>query len=82
MFKKTKKRCEKIKNFSETTFNDMKELKNIKDLDGESIGIIALILVAVFGTGFLISLLPTWLYTIVYIILVLLLVYIKKVKHE
>ena len=82
MFKKTKKRCEKIKNFGKTTFNDMKELKNIKDLDGESIGIIVLILVAVFGIGFLISLLPTWLYTIVYIILVLLLVYIIKVKHE
>lgn len=82
MFKKTKKRCEKIKNFSKTTFNDMKELKNIKDLDGESIGIIALILIAVFGVGFLISLLPTWLYTIVCIILILLLVYIMKVKNE
>jgi hypothetical protein len=82
MFKTTKKRCEKIKNFGKTTFDDIKELKNIKELDGESIGIVALILVAVFGTGFLISLLPTWLYTIVYIILVLLLLYIKKVKHE
>ena len=82
MFEKTKKRYENIKNFSKTTFDDMKELKNIKELDGESIGIIVLMVVAVFGIGFLISLLPTWLYTMVYIILILLLLYIMKVKHE
>ena len=80
MFKKTKKRCENIKNFSKTTFEDMKELKNIKELDGESIGIIALILVAVFGIGFLISLLPTWLYGILVIVLILL--YLVAVKHD
>jgi nucleoside diphosphate kinase len=28
MFKTTKKRCEKIKNFSKETFNDMKKLKD------------------------------------------------------
>lgn len=82
MFNKTKKRYESIKNFSKTTFDDMKQLKNIKELDGESIGIIVLMLIAVFGIGFLISLLPAWLYTMVYIILILLLLYIIKVKHE
>ena len=40
MFEKTKKRCENIKNFSKETFNDMKKLKDIQDLDGNSIKII------------------------------------------
>jgi hypothetical protein len=73
MFKKTKKRCENIKNFGKTTFEDMKELKNIGDLDREKIGVTVLTVIAV--------LLPTWL-SIVCVMLLLLLVYIIKVKHE
>lgn len=82
MFKKTKKRCESIKNFGKTTFNDMKGFKNIQNLDGEKLGITGLALVIALGIGFLISLSSLWLYGIFIIILLLLLVYIIMVKHE
>jgi hypothetical protein len=82
MFKKTKKRCENIKNFGKTTFEDMKELKGVKDLDGESGGITFLALIVAFGVCFLIELLPIWLMVIAFTILILLALYIILVKHE
>lgn len=80
MFKKTKKRCENIKNFSKETFKDIKEIKNIQDLDGNEIKIIALLLVAGLGIGYLISFLPSWLYGILLIVLILL--YLVAVKYD
>ena len=80
MFKKTKKRCESIKNFSKETFNDMKKLKDIQDLDGNSIKIISLLLIAGLGIGYLTSLLPSWLYGIFVIVLILL--YLVAVKYD
>ena len=80
MFKKTKKRCENIKNFSKETFNDMKKLKDIQDLDGNSIKIIISILIAGLGIGYLSSLLPSWLYGIFVIVLILL--YLVAVKYD
>ena len=80
MFKKTKKRCESIKNFSKETVNDMKKLKDIRDLDGNSIKIIASLLIAGLGIGYLSSLLPSWLYGIFVIVLILL--YLVAVKYD
>ena len=80
MFEKTKKRCENIKNFSKETFNDMKKLKDIQDLDGNSIKIISLLLIAGLGIGYLTSLLPSWLYGIFVIVLILL--YLVAVKYD
>ena len=80
MFEKTKKRCENIKNFSKETFNDMKKLKGIQDLDGSEIKIITLLLVGGLGTGYLISLLPVWLYGISVVIVILL--YLVAVKYD
>lgn len=80
MFNKTKKRCEKIKNFGKETFNDMKKLKDIQDLDGSAIKIIALLLITGLGIGYLISLLPSWLYGIFVIVLILL--YLVAVKYD
>ena len=80
MFKKTKKRCESIKNFGKETFNDMKKLKDIQDLDGNSIKIISLLLIAGLGIGYLTSLLPSWLYGIFVIVLILL--YLVAVKYD
>lgn len=78
MFKKTKKRCENIKNFSKTTFEDIKGIKNIQNLDGSEIKIIALLLIAGLGVGYLASLLPPWLYGIFVIVLILLYLVAKK----
>ena len=80
MFKTTKKRCESIKNFSKETFNDMKKLKNIQDLDGNAIKIIALLLITGLGIGYLASFLPSWLYGIFVIVLILL--YFVAVKYD
>lgn len=80
MFKKTKKRCENIKNFSKETFNDMKKLKDIQDLDRNSIKIIVSLLIACLGIGYLSSLLPSWLYGIFVIVLILL--YLVAVKYD
>lgn len=80
MFKKTKKRCENIKNFSKETFNDMKKLKDIQDLDGSAIKIIALLLIVGLGIGYLASFLPSWLYGIFVIVLILL--YLVAVKYD
>lgn len=80
MFEKTKKRCENIKNFSKETVNDIKKLKGIQDLDGSAIKIITLLLVGGLGTGYLISLLPSWLYGIFVIVLILL--YLVAVKYD
>ena len=80
MFKKTKKRYENIKNFSKETVNDMKKLKGIQDLDGSAIKIITLLLVGGLGTGYLISLLPVWLYGISVVIVILL--YLVAVKYD
>ena len=80
MFKKTKKRCENIKNFSKETFKDMKKLKDIQDLDGNSIKIIISILIAGLGIGYLISLLPAWLYGI--FVAVVILLYLVAVKYD
>lgn len=80
MFEKTKKRCENIKNFSKETFNDMKKLKGIQDLDGSAIKIISLLLIAGLGIGYLTSLLPSWLYGIFVIVLILL--YLVAVKYD
>ena len=80
MFEKTKKRCENIKNFSKETVNDIKKLKGIQDLDGSAIKIITLLLVGGLGTGYLISLLPVWLYGISVVIVILL--YLVAVKYD
>ena len=80
MFKKTKKRCESIKNFGKETFNDMKKLKGIQDLDGSAIKIISLLLIAGLGIGYLTSLLPSWLYGISVVIVILL--YLVAVKYD
>lgn len=80
MFEKTKKRCEKIKNFSKETFNDMKKLKNIQDLDGNAIKIMALLLITGLGIGYLASLLPSWLYGIFVIVLILL--YLVAARYD
>ena len=80
MFKRTKKRYENIKNFSKETVNDMKKLKGIQDLDGNSIKIIASLLIAGLGIGYLSSLLPSWLYGIFVIVLILL--YLVAVKYD
>jgi hypothetical protein len=82
MFKKTKKRCERIKNFGKTTFEDMKEIKIVKELDGESGGITFLALIVALGVCFLIELLPIWLMVIAFTLLILLVLYIILVKHE
>ena len=80
MFKKTKKRCENIKNFGKETVNDMKKLKGIQDLDGSAIKIISLLLITGLGIGYLINLLPSWLYGIFVIVLILL--YLVAVKYD
>ena len=80
MFKKTKKRCENIKNFSKETFNDMKKLKDIQDLDRNSIKIIVSLLIAGLGIGYLSSFLPSWLYGIFVVVLILL--YLVAVKYD
>lgn len=71
MFKTTKKRCEKIKNFGKTTFDDMKELKGIKDLDGSEFKLIGIFFIAFFVYCFLISLLPSLLQNILNTVIVL-----------
>ena len=71
MFKKTKKRCENIKNFGKTTFEDMKGFKSIQNIDGESIGIMGLTLVIGLGIGYLASLLPSRLYGTFTVVLIL-----------
>ena len=80
MFKKSKKRCDLIKNFSKETFSDLKKLKDIQDLDGNSIKIIALLLITGLGIGYLISFLPSWLYGIFVIVLILL--YLVAIKYD
>ena len=80
MFKKTKKRCESIKNFGKETFNDMKKLKDIQDLDRNSIKIIASLLITGLGIGYLSSLLPSWLYGI--FVTVVILLYLVAVKYD
>ena len=80
MFNKTKKRCENIKNFGKETFNDMKKIKDIQNLDGNAIKIIALLLITGLGIGYLISLLPSWLYGIFVIVLILL--YLVPIKYD
>ena len=80
MFNKTKKRCEGIKNFGKTTFEDMKKIKDIQNLDGNAIKIIISKLVAGLGIGYLASLLPSWLYGIFVIVLILL--YLVAVKYD
>ena len=80
MFKRTKKRYENIKNFSKETVNDMKKLKGIQDLDGSAIKIITLLLITGLGVGYLSSLLPSWLYGIFVIVLILL--YLVAVKYD
>ena len=71
MFNKTKKRYEGIKNFSKTTFDDMKQLKNIKDLDGSEFKLIGLFFIALFVWSFLVSLLPILLQDILTTVIVL-----------
>ena len=80
MFNKTKKRCESIKSFGKETFNDMKKLKDIQNLDGSAIKIIALLLITGLGIGCLISLLPSWLYGI--FVTVVILLYLVAVKYD
>jgi hypothetical protein len=80
MFKKTKKRCENIKNFGKETFKDIKEIKNIQDLDGNEIKVIILLLISGLGIGYLISFLPSWLYGI--FIAVLILLYLVAIKYD
>ena len=80
MFNKIKKRSEGIKNFGKETFNDMKKLKDIQNLDGSAIKIILLLLVAGLGIGYLASLLSSWLYGIFVIVLILL--YLVSIKYD
>jgi hypothetical protein len=56
----------------------MKKLNDIQNLDGSAIKIISSLLIAGLGIGYLISLLPTWLYGIFVIVLILLYLVAKK----
>ena len=58
----------------------MKKLKDIQDLDRNSIKIIVSLLIAGLGIGYLSSLLPSWLYGIFVIVLILL--YLVAVKYD